>query len=132
MANILLIEPDRLLADTYRQSLESAGHDVLMCASAQSAVFAADAFSPELVILELQLSEHSGIEFLYEFRSYAEWQHIPVIILSQIAPAEFNVSQQLLTEELGVKHYHYKPHTTLADLLTSVTVVMRDLPVKQA
>ena len=132
MANILLIEPDRLLADTYRQSLESASHDVLMCASAQSAIFAADAFSPDLVVLELQLSEHSGIEFLYEFRSYAEWQRVPVIILSQIAPVEFNVSQQLLTAELGVKQYHYKPHTTLRDLLTSVTAVLRDTAVKQA
>ncbi len=120
MANILLIEPDRLLADTYRQSLETAKHQVLMCSSAQSAIFAADAIKPDVVVLELQLIDHSGIEFLYEFRSYPEWQTIPVIVLTQVPPLEFNGSRQLLVEELGVQHYLYKPGTTLAELLTTV------------
>ncbi|MDB5170496.1 MAG: hypothetical protein JWO35_190, partial [Candidatus Saccharibacteria bacterium] len=41
MANILLIEPDRLLAETYCQSLIGAGHSVVPCASAQAAIMAA-------------------------------------------------------------------------------------------
>ncbi len=121
--NILLIEPDRLLAGTYRQVLQTAGHSVVMCASAQSAVFAADAIKPDLVILELQLIEHSGIEFLYEFRTYPEWQSIPVILHTNVPPKEFSGSWDMLKEQLGVAAYYYKPLTTLRTLMRAVNDV---------
>ena len=118
--HILLVEPDRLLAETYYQALTAAGYRVTVCAGAQSAIFAADERTPDIVVLELQLIEHSGIEFLYEFRSYAEWQHIPAIVLSQVPPAEFNGSRRLLIHELGVRTYLYKPHASLRKLLAVV------------
>jgi DNA-binding response OmpR family regulator len=118
--NILLIEPDRLLADTYRQALEAASHKVIMCASAQSAIFAADTVMPDVVILELQLVDHSGIEFLYEFRSYPEWQQVPVLIQSTVPAREFDNSWDLLKTQLGVTAYHYKPLTSLQTLISSV------------
>jgi DNA-binding response OmpR family regulator len=80
----------------------------------------ADVIQPDLVILELQLVEHSGIEFLYEFRSYTDWQQVPVIIQSQVPPAEFADSWQLLHDELGVRGYLYKPRTSLTQLLASI------------
>ena len=117
---ILLLEPDRILAGTYRQALQYAGHDVVMCASAQSAIFAADAFRPDVVVLELQLIEHSGIEFLYEFRSYPEWQSIPVIVQTTVPMREFESSWDMLKEQLGVHSYHYKPLTNLRTLMMSI------------
>ena len=120
MARILLIEPDRLLAESYVQALRAAGHGVNAASSAQAAVMAADAVPPELVLLELQLVEHSGIEFLYEFRSYPDWQGIPALIHTHVPPAEFNDSWELLKNELGVREYLYKPATTLKRLVTSV------------
>ncbi len=82
---------------------------------------AADKTKPDLVILELQLIEHSGIEFLYEFRSYPEWQAIPVLVLSQVPPSEFAASRQLMTDDLGVRTYLYKPRTSLRQLLANVS-----------
>jgi len=120
MAHILLIEPDRMLAETYRQCLVDAGHTVVPCASAQAAILAADQQRPDVVILELQLIEHSGIEFLYEFRSYSDWQAIPVIVQTQVPPKEFTSNARLLEHELGVSTYLYKPLTSLASLLTAV------------
>lgn len=120
MAEILLIEPDRLLAESYVQALQAAGHEVNAASSAQAAVLAADAIRPDLVILELQLVEHSGIEFLYEFRSYPDWQEVPVLIHTQVPAAEFNDSWELLRGELGVREYLYKPHTSLKRLTASV------------
>jgi DNA-binding response OmpR family regulator len=121
MANILLIEPDRLLAETYRQALEGAGHKVAVCAGAQAGVLVADKFKPELIILELQLVEHSGIEFLYEFRSYADWHKIPVVIHSQVPPSEFADNFSLLQKELGVVSYLYKPQTSLKELTEAIS-----------
>lgn len=120
MPNVLLIEPDRRLAATYQKALQAVGHAVTAASGAQSAITAADKTKPDLVILELQLVGHSGIEFLYEFRSYLDWQDTPVIIQSQVPPGEFSDSRQLLAQELGVKAYLYKPHTTLRRLLAEV------------
>ena len=120
MAQILLIEPDRLLAETYCRALVDAGHKVMVCAGAQSAITAADQAKPDLVILELQLIAHSGVEFLYEFRSYPEWQAIPVLVQTGVPPGEFADNWQLLKRELGVNAYLYKPRVSLSQLLAGV------------
>lgn len=127
MAKILLIEPDRLLAESYVQALQHDGHEVNAASSAQAAIMAADATPPDIVVLELQLVGHSGIEFLYEFRSYTDWQKVPVIIQTHVPPHEFTDSWQILQDELGVEDYLYKPRTSLSQL---VTAVGGQLPVK--
>lgn len=116
MANVLLIEPDRVLAKTYFEALQLDGHITRICSSAQSAISCADEIKPDFVILELQLVSHSGIEFLYEFRSYPDWQNVPVIILSNVPPMEFSESVAILQNELGVSEYFYKPSTSLEKL----------------
>ena len=120
MKKILLIEPDRLLAETYRRALETAGYKVSVCAGAQTAVLVADKIQPQLVIAELQLVEHSGIEFLYEFRSYPEWQSIPVLIHTQVPISEFADSWSIMHEQLNVAGYLYKPDTNLHKLIETV------------
>lgn len=120
MAKILLVEPDRPLADVYFLALRQAGHSVMVCPSAQAAIMAADKAVPDVVVLELQLVDHSGIEFLYEFRSYPDWQHIPVIIHTHVPPVEFAGARDLLIDELGVRDYLYKPQTNLLKLMRSV------------
>lgn len=121
---IILLEPDKVLADTYRQVLMCAGHKVVMCATAQAAIFAADELQPDLVIMEMQLTGHSGIEFLYEFRSYDDWTEVPVIVLTNVPAGEFSDGWNVLTDQLGVRHYHYKPLTNLRTLLKTVNAVI--------
>lgn len=125
MAHIILIEPDRRLAETYTAACKQAGHSVVPCASAQAAVLAADQQRPDVVLVELQLVEHSGIEFLYEFRSYIEWQAVPLIIHSHVPPSEFANNWQLFKNQLKVSHYLYKPQTTLGDLLKTIDQVLQ-------
>lgn len=120
MSQILLVEPDRVLANLYSKALTSSGHQVEVATSAQSAIHAVDHLKPAVVILELQLINHSGIEFLYEFRSYPEWQNIPVLVLSNIPLVEFAGSQALLAKELGVDSYFYKPATSIKRLISAV------------
>jgi len=119
MSHILLIEPDRVLAEIYRQAFLGAGHVVVCCASAQAGIISADQHAPDLIVLELQLIEHSGIEFLYELRSYADWQDIPVVVHTGVPSSEFIANRRLLHEQLGVRRYLYKPETSLSDLLAT-------------
>jgi DNA-binding response OmpR family regulator len=125
MADILLIEPDKILADLYVQALAHEGHITRRTVSAQDGVFCVDEQLPDVIIVELQLVAHSGIEFLYELRSYAEWQDIPVVIHSCIPPTEFSDSTGLLMKRLGVVTYLYKPHTSLRLLLRAVREAAR-------
>jgi DNA-binding response OmpR family regulator len=120
MSHVLLLEPNRLLAKSYLRALQAAGHTVQVCTTAQSAIFCADEQSPDVVIMELQLVGHSGIEFLYELRSYADWQSLPVAILTTVPAGEFSDAWPILKNELGVSSYHYKPLMSLKQLVSTV------------
>jgi CheY-like chemotaxis protein len=120
MSKILLIEPNTVLAKTYQAVLTKSGHELAHVTSAQAAINAADASTPDVIILELQLPRHSGIEFLHEFRSYPEWQTVPVIIHTAILPATMAGLGAALQDELGVRTILYKPKTSLKDLVQAV------------
>jgi CheY-like chemotaxis protein len=117
---ILLLEPDRPLGQTYASALEQAGHTVRHIGNAQQAISTLDHGLPDLIILELQLAAHNGIEFLYELRSYTDWQTLPVIVLSIVPPYELGLSHKL-TQQLGIAGCLYKPHTRLADLVRYIS-----------
>ena len=117
---ILLVEPDRLLAQIYAKTLRGAGYEVMVVAGAQAGIMATDRSRPDLILLEVQLIAHSGIEFLYELRSYAEWQDLTVLIHSHVPANEFAGNWPLLHDDLGVHDYLYKPTTSLTDLLQTV------------
>ena len=117
--HILLVEPDYVLAKFYKHALERVGHSVTHVVTAQSAVSAADANMPDIVVLEMQLAGHSGAAFLYEFRTYSDWLSIPVIIHTLIPPIKMKVFEKSL-EELGIAACLYKPQTSLRKLVDSV------------
>jgi DNA-binding response OmpR family regulator len=128
MKELLIVEPDHLLSRIYESAFTSIGYNVTLANAAQSGIMAADKLTPDLVILEIQLVEHSGIEFLYEFRSYSDWQHTPVIINTQVPPEEFNGSWQVLKNDLSVGCYLYKPKTNLKSLLRNAERFMAPVP----
>lgn len=120
MAQVLIVEPDSKLGRIYMSVLRSRQHTVVLATTAQGAIREADIAKPDVVLLELQLVAHSGIEFLYEFRSYTDWTTVPVIILSNVPPSAFEGSRKLLSERLGVIAYHYKPQASLQTILHAV------------
>lgn len=115
MAQILLVEPDTVLAKTYAASLMSSGHHILRAQDAQSAITACDTVRPDCIVLEMLLPQHNGVEFLYELRSHADWQDIPIIILSHMTLDRLGLDEVAL-EKLGVSAYCYKPDTSLTTL----------------
>ncbi len=119
MAAILLIEPDQYLADIYIAALSDAGHQVWHVLHAQDAIHVADKNHPELVLLEVQLAGHNGVEFLYEFRSYSEWQNVPVVLLSMVPPSSLKLSTAV-SRQLGISACLYKPETNLKKLIQVV------------
>jgi DNA-binding response OmpR family regulator len=95
------------------------GHRVDWCYDLQQALDCADANCPDVIVLDLMLCGRSGIEFLYEFRSYPDWQSIPVIIFSNITSRDLGRST-VGFRQLNVSAYHYKPTTSLEELSESI------------
>lgn len=122
MANVLFIEPNPLLLQAYTESLMLAGHAVQAVPGAQEAVHAADDTTPDIVVMELQLPSHNGIEFLHEFRSYPEWQQVPVVVNTALHLSRLQQMRPALQDELGVVEILYKPTASLADICHAVQV----------
>ncbi|MCA9330181.1 response regulator [Candidatus Saccharibacteria bacterium] len=124
MAYVLLIEPDKLLADVCSQFLVSAGHKVIWRQTAEQGINALDEQKINIVILEIQLAVHNGIEFLYEMRSYSEWLDIPVIAHTHASRIpEFDNA----LKQLNVIKWLYKPQTSLELLAKTVDVTLKNI-----
>lgn len=119
MSRILLIEPDVVLNNTYAAALSNAGHDMDVCLGAQAGIFAIEANRPDLIILELELAGHGGIEFLHELRSYSEWQKIPILLHTFLTPQRLASRLERL-QAMGVNLFLYKPTTSLRQLVQAV------------
>lgn len=118
--HILLIEPDAVSAPLYGAGLQAAGHTVAAVSSAQAAVNAADHQKPDVVIMEMSLGAQNGVAFLQEFRSYTEWQQIPVIVHSFQKPPLDEAVMNALRGEYGMHMWLYKPQTSIAMLASVV------------
>lgn len=119
MTRILIVEPDTTLARLYQSALEADGHDVSRTGTAQEALQAIEKSRPDKVILEIDMPNHNGLEFLYEFSSYSDWDGIDIIILSSLRSSLFQ-RMKVSWQYLGVSEYLYKPDTTLASLQQTV------------
>ncbi len=120
--HVVFIEPDILLADTYRAALQQAGHSVAIAHGAQQAIDVLDSGekTADVIVLELQLATHDGIECLQELRSYPDWQHIPVVIHTMVPAARLEQLALALHQSYGVQACLYKPRTTLRQLLGAI------------
>lgn len=115
MAHILIIEPDTVLASIIKQYLLGLEYDVSLTHNAQKAITYSDERRPDAIVLELAIPDHNGVEFLQEFRSYADWMQIPVIIYSHI-PQEDTGLSRVEWRKHGVHSYLYKPTSGLEHL----------------
>lgn len=127
MPHILLIEPDIQLGNIYSDYLaKEHDYDIVWRTTAQASLTSIDKNRPDLIILELQLTAHNGIEFLYELRSYSDLQDIPVIVHSLVPPMLKAISPMLWTD-LRIAGYYYKPSTKLRDLSNAIENTMQQV-----
>lgn len=123
MARILMVETDRLIAENLSHYLGKYGHSVDWQQDLQAAIDASDSVCPDLVVLDLMLCGRSGVEFLYEFRSYPDWQSIPVVLFSNISMRDLGETTAGFSQ-LNISAYHYKPTTSLSQLAHSIDFVI--------
>lgn len=114
MKNILILDSDTKVLEIIKKFLEPKGYIVRGARTAQEAIDLSDKIVPDVVVLELAIPNQNGIAFLHEFRSYPDWSKIPVIIHTSLP--KYLYSNEDTWKVLGVKHYLYKPTTSLNEL----------------
>ena len=119
--HILLVEDDIWLAELYQEALEVAeGFSVFHATTAEHALEALDnQKNIKLIILDMFLMSHNGIEFLHEIASYPDINKIPIIVLSSVYQHDFGMSSERW-RHYGVVQYLYKPNIKPADLVIAV------------
>src|SRR5437667_1677996 len=108
MANILVVEDERLIAGLLKETLEIEGYRVTTILNGEDAVQFALRETPHLILLDIMLPGIDGYEVIRQLRSHPKSMHIPIIILSALGePAD-----KIRAYECDVDGYTTKPYNT--------------------
>lgn len=122
--DIFLLEPDVLLARSYIDALKISGYTTMWFANAEEAIVASAHKHPKIIVIELQLAGHNGIEFIQELRSYPELDMVPIVVNSLVPERELLLSEKD-KDLLGITAYCYKPQTSIDYLLRIVKGIVK-------
>jgi DNA-binding response OmpR family regulator len=82
MARIIIAEDDEIVSDIARDALTKAGHIVGVAYNGADALRAIQAKEPDLVILDCNMPELSGLLVLREMRNSSALYDTPVLVLT--------------------------------------------------
>ncbi len=82
LGTVLVVEDDEDTRSMLGRMLEKEGWHVQMAENGRVALDQLAQFRPDVILLDLMMPEMDGFEFIAHFRYVAEWQAIPVIIVS--------------------------------------------------
>jgi PAS domain S-box-containing protein len=90
LGRALVVEHEADARDELRRMLELEGWSVAQAGSGEEALRSMAEAMPQVVLLDLQAPEPSGLAFLQEMRRHPEWRPIPVVAIAdrELAPAE--------------------------------------------
>lgn len=116
MTKIAIIEDDSVISQMYRMKFEAAGFDVQMADNGKRGVELVEAFSPDIILLDLQMPEMNGTEALEIIRKNDWGKSVPVIILTNLGEEE---SPKEL-KALNINSYIVKANLTPNQVLEQV------------
>lgn len=80
MARLIIVDDEEHIRSLYKLELEDDGHTVLALASGRGIKEHIDAFAPDLIVLDIKMTDGSGLDVLQEIRS--RHYDLPVILCS--------------------------------------------------
>lgn len=120
MANILVVEDERLIARLLKETLQIEGYQVVTVLRGEDAVQYTLRETPHLILLDMKLPDTDGYDVVSRLRSHPKTMHIPIIILSAIDES----ADKVRAFELGADDYVTKPFDT-GELLARVRTQLR-------
>jgi len=80
MKKILIVDDEEVIRMLYAEELEEEGYEVVTAGSGHGLVGMIQEGKPDLVILDIKMAEHDGLDLLQDIRR--EFYDIPVILCS--------------------------------------------------
>ncbi len=108
MTKIAIIEDDPVISQMYRMKFEADGFDVQLANDGKKGVALVEHFTPDLILLDIQMPEMPGEEALAAIRKNTWGKDIPVIILTNLGEEEAPKS----IRSLGIHSYIVKAELT--------------------
>jgi DNA-binding response OmpR family regulator len=115
---VLVVDDDPTVSDVVRRYLERADYEVTLAADGQSALDAAAAHRPDLVVLDLMLPGIDGLEVCRRLR--AADANLPVVMLTALG----DEGDRVVGLSLGADDYVTKPFSP-RELVLRVQSVLR-------
>ncbi len=116
-ARILVVDDEPQIVRALRTSLQGAGYEVAVAATAGEALTSAAAHPPNGVILDLVLPDGSGTEVCRELR---RWTNAPVLVLSAVGDEQ----EKIAALDAGADDYVTKPFG-IDELLARLRAALR-------
>jgi len=108
MARILIADDDRDFAEQLTLVLQTAGHEVLVCANGKEALVSLATFPADWVILDMRMSyTMDGLDTLWQIRRHPAGSHAQVLIASALDGQTANIQQK--ATQLGIAGWLQKP-----------------------
>jgi nitrogen regulation protein NR(I) len=114
MGNILIVDDDAQLRQSFEKLLDAEGHSVQTAASGEAALSLVRRRVPDLVIMDVRMPGMSGLE---AFRAMHEIEpKLPVIIMTAFGTTETAIE----ATKLGAFEYVLKPFENIQDILALI------------
>ena len=114
---VLIVDDEPAIRRFLRATLSAHGYDIFEAADGQSALTAAAAARPDLIILDLGLPDMDGVEITRQLR---EWTQIPILIIS----VRGQENDKIAALDAGADDYVTKPFG-VGELLARMRVALR-------
>jgi len=117
VSRILVVEDEPELADLIRRDLQNVGHQVTVAHDGPTAVLAAIADDPELIVLDVMLPGFDGLEVTRRIR---QTRSTPILMLT----ARSTELDKVVGLELGADDYLTKPFS-MRELQARIGAILR-------
>lgn len=120
MTKIAIIEDDPVISQMYRMKFEADGFDVQLADNGKKGVAMVQDFSPDIILMDLQMPEMGGAEALELIRK--KDKDTPVIVLTNLGEEEAPKN----IRSLGIHSYIVKAELTPRQVAQRVKDALAD------
>jgi len=124
MSQILFVEDDKNILETYKLELELLGYKIVHAADGVAALETLKNLKPDLILLDLSLPKKGGLEVLAEIKNNENTKNIPVVILTNFSTDQ-NIHQAF---ELGAVSFIAKYNFTPAETAAKIKEILNPPP----
>ena len=83
-ARILIVDDEAISRETLGEMLMTQGYDLVYAADGRQALNQIDAFSPDLILLDIMMPGLNGFDVCRQLKNDGRWRHVPVILVTAL------------------------------------------------